>query len=357
MNLQMFWLHFRINGLREVLKRLWIELRVYSRYSTLRKIVNLIRINIQYIKKQTVVGGFPYRYYIEPTNICNLRCPFCFGWQGRSNRVRGMMSFDTFKSLIDQIAPYAYWIDLYNRGEPLLHPNIYEMIAYAHQHRIGTRISTNLNSLGSLTAEQLVKSGLDYLVVSIDGATQESYAAYRVGGSLNSVLENLRLIVECKRRLRSATPFITVRTIIMRHNEHELWRIKDIARRIGVDNVIFTPMIVDIKSQDAEKWLPLNPKLSFYDYVHRINKVSGRLKVCAELWQRGTISWDGLVFPCCFADGEGENLGSLASNDFLTIWNNEWYQASRATFRHSPQADQPAAVTVCTRCRGSRKKR
>jgi MoaA/NifB/PqqE/SkfB family radical SAM enzyme len=355
MNLRELWLHLRINGPREIFKRLLIEVRIYLRYSTLRKLINLTRLQIQYARRDVFVNGFPFRYYVEPTNACNLRCPFCFGWQGRSERTRGMMSLATFKSLIDKIAPYAYWIDLYNRGEPFLHPDIYDMIIYAHQRRIGTRISTNLNSLGNLTPEQLVKSGLDYLVVSLDGATQETYATYRVGGNVNSVLENLRAIIECKRNLRSATPYITVRTIVMRHNEHELQHIKEIVRHLGVDNVIFTPMIVDIKSKDAERWLPTDPKFSFYDYRQRTNKVWGNLKVCPELWQRATVTWDGLVFPCCFADGEGENFGDLANDDFLSIWNNERYQVSRAVFRDP--SEKPAFVTVCVTCLGSRKRR
>jgi len=268
-----------------------------------------------------------------------------------------MMSLGTFKSLIDQIAPYAYWVDLYNRGESFLHPNICDMITYAHQHRVGTKISTNLNSLANLTAEQLVRSGLDYLVVSLDGATQDTYAAYRVGGSINLVLENLRSIVECKRRLKSVTPYITVRTIIMRHNEHELELVKELAQHIGVDNIIFTPMIVNIKSENAHRWLPTNPKFSFYDYKRRINKISVNLRACPELWQRGTITWDGLVFPCCFADGEGEHLGDLAENSFPTIWNSEKYQISRAVFRNSPLSEKPAIITVCVTCRGVRKRR
>ncbi len=356
--LQLFWLLLRMNGLRQMLKRLFIEARIYFCYSTPRKVLNLVRLQLQYLLKRINIQGYPYRYYIEPTNACNLRCPFCFGWQGRSRRLWGMMSVDLFKSIVDQIAPYAYWIDLYNRGEPLLHPDIVTMITYAHQRGIGTKISTNLNSLGNISAEQLVSSGLDHLVVSLDGATQETYAAYRVGGKIDSVLGNLRSIVECKHKLNSATPYITLRTIVTRYNEHELGTIKSIGHQIGVDNIFFVPMIVDITSKDADKWLPRNPNFSFYDYKKRVSKIGQAVKACIELWQRGTITWNGLVFPCCFADGAGEEFGDLNNSNFAEIWNSEQYQASRAVFRdHSTTANSLQITTVCSTCRGSRKRR
>ena len=355
MSLRMGWKHLRINGWRQMLIRLFIEARVYFRYSTARKLANLVRVRWQYGRKSLVATGYPYRYYVEPTNSCNLRCPFCFGWQERSGRQWGLMAPDTFRTIVDQIAPYAYWIDLYDRGEPLLHPDLFAMIAYAHQHRVGTKISSNLNKLDEAGAEQIVKSGLDYLVVSVDGATQETYHSYRVGGNLEVVLKNLRAIVENKRRLKSATPYITMRTLLNRRTEPEMEAIRRIARETGVDNLIFVPMIVNIASADADQWLPTNPLYSFYDYDRRTNAMAGDTKACVELWSRGTITWDGRVFPCCFSDGPNEELGDVAGGSLLAIWNNEAYQASRAAFR-DPLAP-PRVTTVCTSCRGFRKRR
>ena len=356
MNIRSLWQLMRLNGLWQMLKRLFIEVRVYFKYSTGRKLWNLLRLQWQYRRRSLTAVGSPYRYYIEPTNACNLRCPFCFGWQERSRRSWGTMPLETFKSIVDQIAPYTYWVDLYNRGEPLLHPEICEMISYAHQKGIGTKISTNLNKLEPGTAEKLVTSGLDYLVVSIDGATQESYSSYRAGGNLETLLNNLRAITHEKARLKSATPKITVRTIIMRQNEHELDKIKQTALEIGADNVIFVPMIVDIESDSANEWLPCNPKYSMYDYDKRRNKLAYDLKACSELWQRCTINWDARVFPCCFSDGDGEELGNLLESELSTIWNSIEYKASRATFSTACPSELAGTTTVCTECRGSRKR-
>lgn len=355
MGLRFAWILLRINGWRQMSRRLFIEARIYVRYSTPRKLANLARLLWQYWRRSLIATGYPYRYYLEPTNACNLRCPFCFGWQERSGRSWGTMTLDTFKHLVDEIAPYTYWIDLYNRGEPLLHPDIFAMIAYAHQRGVGTKISSNLNRLGESGAEQMVKSGLDYLVVSLDGATQKTYASYRVGGDLDQVLKNLRFIVEAKRRLGSATPYITIRTLVMKRNEGEISAIQRLAREIGVDNLIFEPMIVNITRQDASEWLPTNAMYSFYDYDRRTNVAVGDIKACVELWTRGTITWDGHVFPCCFSDGVGEELGDAAQESFLAIWNNEAYRSSRAVFG-DPLAP-PVVATVCTQCRGYRKRK
>jgi MoaA/NifB/PqqE/SkfB family radical SAM enzyme len=335
MNLRLVRLHLHINGAGQMLRRLLIEVGPYVHYGTARKLANLIRVYWQYVRREVVATGYPYRYYVEPTNACNLRCPFCFGWQERSKRPSGVMSLDTFRELVDQIAPYAYWLDLYNRGEPLLHPGILEMVDYAHKRGIATKISTNLHRLDDAGAEKLVKSGLDYLVVPLDGATQETYAFYRVGGELELVLANLRSIVACKSRLRSKTPRITIRTLAMRRNEHELEAIKAIARQTGVDNLIFTPMIINVNSERADQWLPTNPSHSFYDYALRSNKTMEETQACIELWSRGTINWDGRVFPCCFADGASEDLGCLADRSFADIWNSASNLASHLQAREA----------------------
>ncbi len=338
-----------------MLVRLFIEDRVYFRYATPRKIANLLQSWWHYLRRDVILKSYPYRYYIEPTNACNLRCPFCLGWQERSKRRWGMMSLEMYKAFIDQIAPYTYWIDLYNRGEPVLHPDLVEMIAYAHKHGIGTKISSNFHKVDDAYIEQLVRSGLDYLVIPLDGATQETYSTYRVGGDVEVVLQNLRAVVAWKRRLKSKTPYITIRTLIMRRNEHELEEIKRLAHEMGVDNLMFTPMIVNIKREDADQWLPTNPLHSFYDYEKRTNRFAVR-KACAELWMRGTLNWDGGIFPCCFADNEEEALGKLETTDFLMLWNSKPYQASRAVFRTPPSDADYQIATVCTSCRGLRKK-
>lgn len=346
----------RINSFKQMLIRLKIEFLGFARHTTLRKILNLCITSLQSVLRTSHVRGYPYRYYIEPTNACNLRCPFCLGWQERSSRRKGMMSLESFQKIVDEITPYTYWIDLYNRGEPLVNPAAIEMIAYAHAHNIAIKLSTNLHLLDAERVEQLIRSGLDYLVVPLDGGTQETYEKYRVGGDFETVLCNLRLIVEKKRELNSRTPYITIRTLIMKHNEHEMDVMRALARDIGVDNLIFTLMIANIEKDSViDEWLPTDENYSWYDYQHKTNKITGSLRSCSELWQRMTINWDGSVFPCCFVDEVEMSFGNTNPATIEVIWNNKAYTVSRRVFDRDYKPK--GTVTVCSTCRGGMKRK
>lgn len=346
----------RINGFRQMLIRLWIEFLGFARHTTLRKILNIGIVSLQAVFRTSRVWGYPYRYYIEPTNACNLRCPFCLGWQERSTRRKGMMSLDSFRKIVDEIAPYTYWIDLYNRGEPLVNLAAIEMIAYAHVRNIAIKFSTNMHLLDEECIEQLVRSGLDYLVVPLDGGTQETYEKYRVGGDFETVLRNVRLVAEKKRELNSRTPYITVRTLIMKHNEHEMDAIRALAQDIGVDNLIFTLMITNVEEDSAiDEWLPEDETYSWYDYEYKTNKITGSMRSCSELWQRMTINWDGSVFPCCFVDKEEMSFGNANVETIEAIWNNKAYAVSRRVFDRGYEPKDMG--TVCSTCRGAMKRK
>lgn len=342
----------RLNGLLSVLRRMFVEFRGYVVYGSPRKYLNLLTSLIQHRFKLTTAIALPHRYYVEPTNACNLRCPFCIGAQGRPSRDTGMMSTQLFDSVIDQIAPFAFWIHMYSRGEPLLHPDILHMISYAHACRIGTKISSNLNALREADVERLVRSGLDHLVVSLDGATQDSYATYRVGGRLDTVLENLRAIAAKKKELKKRTPFITAKVLVMKANENELDRIKSMAKAAGADNVVLSVMLVDVTDLEAvDKYAPSNPENAWSHIRSELTIRPGGPRACPELWHMGVVfAWNGAVLPCCYVDDEVHSLGRLSTTAFKDIWNNDQYRASRRAFREGDTCDPQ---TICVSCRGS----
>ncbi|MGD8398005.1 MAG: radical SAM protein, partial [Anaerolineae bacterium] len=229
----------------------------FVRCSTPRKLANLIRIKAQQWLRRERVAGLPYHYFIDPINVCNLRCPLCPTGRGVLARPRGRMDLEDLKRIVDEIAPYAYRIELYNWGEPLLHPDILEMIRYARGKRIMVGLSSNLNRLDRETAQQLVTSGLSQLVVSIDGADQETYAAYRRRGQLDRVLENLGLLVEARQALGSRTPFLIWRMLVGRHNETQVEDVARLAHEMGVDS--FTTGLLYVDTRDpgqVAEWLP-----------------------------------------------------------------------------------------------------
>jgi MoaA/NifB/PqqE/SkfB family radical SAM enzyme len=151
-------------------------------------------------EKAVVLDSYPYHAFIDPSTICNLHCPFCAVGKGSTDHPKYLMRFDEFKRIMDMLGDYLFQVEIYQYGEPLLNPDVFRMIEYAkRKYYAFTRISTNLNIFNKEKAERLVASGLDYLTLSIDGASQETYSKYRVGGDFNKVLENVTLIVAAKK--------------------------------------------------------------------------------------------------------------------------------------------------------------
>lgn len=132
---------------------------------------------------------------------------------------------------------YLISIDLFNWGEPLFNKQVYDMIRHAYKHHIITSVSTNFNYFSEKSAEALISSGLDFLILSIDGASQETYEQYRVGGDFQKVIQNIKILVDRKRKLGKKTPFICWQFLVMRHNEHEVEIAKKLSQDLRVDSI------------------------------------------------------------------------------------------------------------------------
>jgi MoaA/NifB/PqqE/SkfB family radical SAM enzyme len=132
--------------------------------------------------------------------MCNLHCPICPTGLGIIGRKQGRIDADTFYAIIDSISRYAYILEIGNWGESFLHPDIFDMITYAHNHHLAVKVISNLNYFDREMAESAVDSGLDYVMISIDGITQEVYERYHIGGNLSKVFDNIKLLVEARER-------------------------------------------------------------------------------------------------------------------------------------------------------------
>src|SRR6187200_405178 len=158
--------------------------------------------------RQPIQWGYPISISFEPTTSCNLRCPECPSGLREFTRPTGMLKKDFFKETIDAVHKELLYLIFYFQGEPFLNPDFLEMVKYAHDKGIYTATSTNAHYLTDEKARRTVESGLDRLIISIDGTTQEVYKQYRVGGQLEKVLEGARNIVKWKKQLKSKTPFV-----------------------------------------------------------------------------------------------------------------------------------------------------
>src|SRR6201996_2793735 len=235
---------------------------------TARRIFNGMKVLGSYYlskwTKKAIQWGYPVSISFEPTTSCNLRCPECPSGLRAFTRPTGMLENSFFKQTIDELSKDLLYLIFYFQGEPYLNPAFLEMVAYASAKGIYTATSTNAHYLNDRNARRTVESGLDRLIISIDGTTQEVYEQYRVGGKLDKVLEGARNIVRWKKELKSKTPFIFFQFLVVRPNEHQLDDIRRLAAEIGVDQVRFKTAQVYDYQQDPNGLIPLNGKYSRY---------------------------------------------------------------------------------------------
>lgn len=318
------------------------------------KLSNYILADVQKQRRDAFLFGHPYWLVIDPCNYCNLRCPFCPTGQRRDVRTKNRMSLEDFKSIIDKLGPYLIHIDLVNWGEPLLNENIFEMIEYAKEYRADVKIDTNLNHLSREGADRLVLSGLDKIVVSIDGLSEETYAKYRIGGNFRAAMENLRLLIDRRRELGSGKPYITWQFLVFRHNEHEIKEVLRVGRKIGVDHVGITKAFIGKKD-----WMPLNSRYSNYNAEKMKDDESSfdyfkpeTGSFCNWPWEAIAVNANGSVSPCCSVEEEKDDFGNILDQPFNDLWNKEKYQSARNYIRNKKQKALNNN-NVCIECRHS----
>lgn len=321
------------------------------KHSTFRKLANLILIEIEYRLRRTVSHGHPYIIIIDPINVCNLRCPLCPTGIGTLGRKGKKMDWDVFTRIIDQLSPYAYEINMHNWGESVLHPHIFEMIEYAKSKNIGTNMSTNLNRISEEKIDRLITSGLEYLIVSIDGITNDIYKKYRAKGNLETVLENLQYLIRRRGELKSSTPYIEWQFLLFEHNAHEADKAHEIALNMGVDRFRIISPGVPFDSPDAaalrKKWFIQESAKDESGYFKPM------ASSCMYLYRSFTVNPDGKSAPCCIVYGEKNDFGDTCQEEIRSIWNNEKYKSARGQYRNNSTISVP---TVCDRCHIFRKR-
>ena len=297
--------------------------------------------------KKPIQWGYPVSISFEPTTSCNLRCPECPSGLREFTRPTGMLKKDFFTETIDDIHKHLLYLIFYFQGEPYLNTDFLDMVKYASSKGIYTATSTNAHYLTDDAARKTIESGLDRLIISIDGTTQDVYQQYRIGGNLEKVLEGARNIVRWKKELNSKTPFVFFQFLVVKPNEHQVEDIKRLAREIGVDEVRFkTAQVYDFEN-DPNKLIPETDKYSRYkknkDGTHTAkNKLANH---CWKLWHANVISWDGLVVPCCFDKDAKHQLGNLKNESFKKIWHNSNYKQFRSELMTSRKN-----IDICSNC-------
>lgn len=312
---------------------------------SLTKSINLLSAGYSYFKSsatgRAVVYGMPPVIGVELTNHCNLHCPECLTGSGGMRRGSGFMEPEFFNRVMTELKPYLLNINLYFQGEPLLHPGFSYFIRSSGNIR--TVISTNGHYLSEENSMKIARSGLSKLIISLDGTDQAAYSAYRVNGSLKTVLEGIKNITDAVQKCRSSLK-VEIQFLVNRFNEDQIPQARKLAAGFGCSLKLKSMQVISIN--DAATWMPAGKKFRRYENINGKFGIRSSLPPkCARLWFSPVITWDGKVLPCCFDKDADHIMGDLNHESFRDIWNGAKYRL----FRRMLLSDR-GSITICRNC-------
>ncbi len=317
---------------------------------TLRRSWNALKVTVSYmlsrITRQPFHSGLPISISFEPTTSCNLRCPECPSGLRSFTRPTGMLQNKLFEKIIEEQKNTLTYLLFYFQGEPYLHPSFLQLVNFASRKRIYTATSTNGHYLNDEIAKRTVESGLDRLIISIDGTSQDTYESYRIGGQLNKVIEGTQNVIKWKKSLKSSTPHIIFQFLVVKPNEHQIDEVYELANELSVDEVkLKTAQIYDY--ENGSELIPSQDKYSRYRKLKsgKYQIKSKLLNHCWKMWHSCVITWDGSVVPCCFDKDAHHALGNIESVGLTNVWKSSTYNQFRKTLLKSR-----SEIEMCRNC-------
>jgi radical SAM protein with 4Fe4S-binding SPASM domain len=235
---------------------------------------------------------------------------------------------------------------MYFQGEPYLHPGFHAMVAYARSKKIYVATSTNGHYLNDENAEATIRSGLNRLIISLDGTDQQTYSRYRIGGDYNTVTAGVKRLASWKQKLGVKHPYIIIQFLVLSTNEHQSEAIRKLGMELGADEV-------QLKTAQLNSFTSGNPLMpgdkKFSRYIALPDgtfKPSGKLRNrCFRMWTSPVITWDGEVVPCCFDKNADYQMGKIGTANFKEIWKSPEYEKFRTHIRYSRKS-----VDMCCNC-------
>lgn len=316
---------------------------------TLSKLFNIIIAECSYwlsvILKRPVVWGMPHSFSIEPTSLCNLHCPECPTGKGEILRRNRDININLYKNIIEQIAKTTSYVMLYLQGEPFLNNSIFEMIQLADKKKMYLCISTNGHFMNKENARRTIESGLDRIIISLDGLTPEVYRQYRVRGNFQEVVQGIKNLVEAKKQLKSSTPYIILQFIVFKHNQHQISDVTEFGKSLGINKVqLKTAQLYDFEK--GHKMLT-----DIYAYA-RYRKAGEGYELkrkmhnsCKRIWTIGVITTDGLMTPCCYDKNATYSFGNVSTQPLNLVWKS----SSFMNYRKKVLTDRKA-IDICSNC-------
>lgn len=241
---------------------------------------------------------------------------------------------------------YLVYMILYFQGEPYMNPSFFDIVKDAGRRKIYTATSTNAHFLSDENARKTVESGLNRLIISLDGIGQDEYSSYRVGGRYERVIDGIKNMVKWKKELKSRTPHIILQFIVFRTNEHQLDRVRELAHDLEVDELQFKTA----QFYNYEKGNRLMTTIDKYSRYRQLKDGTWEIKndfknKCYRMSVSCVITWDGLVVPCCFDKDAEHQMGDLKIDSFDKVWSSEPYRKFRSQILSGRKS-----IDICRNC-------
>lgn len=318
----------------------------------------------------------PASLQIEVTGACNLRCRMCLVRYRPALGRSASMSFETFRSLLDGL-PEVRDLTLQGLGEPLMAPDIYRMVAYASERGITVGFNSNATLLTRAAGERLIEAGIDWLHLSLDGASAETYEFVRDQARWETVERNISGFTALLRERGLSRPELSLVMVLMRRNLHEIDPLIERAAAWGIPELSVQNLSHDFSDAPADAYEAIAdyvneqsvlelPREQVEAVFERARALAERLGVrlrlpaieehepratiagtpvgCTWPWRAAYITFDGAVQPCCMVMGSDRALlGSLRDAPFAEIWSGAAYRR----FREGLMSGEPHPV-----CRG-----
>ena len=305
-------------------------LRCYASYALNRLGSALFRTPYTLHRTPYTVHHTPLFVSVEPSAVCQLRCPACpVGL--RNNGITELRHSDRllkkelWERVLSQIKDSAWVVQFYFQGEPLLNKDLPLMIREAHDAGLYTIVSTNAQAMTPELAKALVAAGLDRIIISMDGLTQESYSAYRVGGSLDQCKAAIRWLQKAK----SAGLTIELQVLRLRSNEHEWRAFKKEYKALGADRLVFkTAQLYDYRH--GHPLMPSEPRYRRYEqHADGLWYRKPLGKGCFRVWSGVVIAANGDVLPCCYDKDHAHAYGNINDASLRELFSGPKAQAFR----------------------------
>jgi len=297
----------------------WAIIRILNWKRVANAFKAILFYNWGLFSKKAIIKHQPLALSIEPTSICNLKCPECPTGMNLLSRPRGTIALEEYQRIIRQLPPELMYLNLYIQGEPTMHPNFPDLVKLAHQKNLYTSTSTNGHFITPSMALKIVEAGMTRMIFSIDGTTQKTYAQYRKGGQLSKALDGIKLMIEARKLSGKRYPLIVMQFLVFKHNEHELEDINLLARKLRVDKLeIKTAQFNHYDTTSVAP--PKINKFNRYEKNHQLKLKGKILNKCWRQWHSAVITWDGKVSQCCYDKDARHLLGNLNNTDFKNTW-------------------------------------